>query len=164
MGRIKGRDLPVDAELEMSLFAKAKASPQGLDGKAQRDAQACLLIALEALTELAGGDMKVVRIFINSMLTCNANDLELLRKYLTTRDRQAIARLCHKMAGAACVFRYEPLIRSCKQLKEVSIDGSWPLLLKKAQVLEQVILKLQELCSVVMQDNKLALINKVKGG
>ncbi|AZD53340.1 hypothetical protein C4K19_1538 [Pseudomonas chlororaphis subsp. aurantiaca] len=112
-----------------------------------------LLEVLGRLMDLAGDNEQVARRLIEEVRTYQIKDLELLRAYCEQNDRQAIARLCHKMAGAACVLKYQPLISSCQRLREVSIAGAWPVLLERAQWVEQALLNLKDICLVAIQDD-----------
>lgn len=112
-----------------------------------------LLEVLGRLMDLAGDNEQVARRLIEEVRTYQVKDLELLRVYCEQKDRQAIARLCHKMAGAACVLKYQPLISSCQRLREISIAGTWPVLLERAQWVEQALLNLKDICLVAIQDD-----------
>ncbi|MGE7956804.1 Hpt domain-containing protein [Pseudomonas sp. NPDC089530] len=112
-----------------------------------------LLQVLGRLMDLAGDNEQAARRLIKSVMTYQQKDLELLRACQQQNDRQAIARLCHKMAGAACVLKYQPLIASCQQLKDISIEGAWPILLNRAQVVEQALLNLMDICLIALRDD-----------
>ncbi|MBP5072603.1 Hpt domain-containing protein [Pseudomonas chlororaphis] len=112
-----------------------------------------LLEVLGRLMDLAGDNEQIARRLIDDVRTYQLKDLELLRAYCEQNDRQALARLCHKMAGAACVLKYQPLISSCQQLREVSIAGAWPVLLERVQLVEQALLNLKDICLVAIQDD-----------
>ncbi|AZD00720.1 Hpt domain-containing protein [Pseudomonas chlororaphis] len=112
-----------------------------------------LLEVLGRLMDLAGDNEQIARRLIDDVRTYQIKDLELLRTYCTQNDRQAIARLCHKMAGAACVLKYQPLISSCQQLRDVSLAGTWPVLLERVQLVEQALLNLKDICLVAIQDD-----------
>ncbi|NNB45316.1 MULTISPECIES: Hpt domain-containing protein [Pseudomonas] len=112
-----------------------------------------LLEVLGRLMDLAGDNEQIARRLIDDVRTYQLKDLELLRAYCEQNDRQAIARLCHKMAGAACVLKYQPLISSCQRLREVSIAGAWPVLLERAQLVEQALLNLKDICLVAIQND-----------
>ncbi|PMY40346.1 histidine kinase [Pseudomonas sp. GW456-L14] len=112
-----------------------------------------LLEVLGRLMDLAGDNEQIARRLIDDVRTYQIKDLELLRTYCAQNDRQAIARLCHKMAGAACVLKYQPLISSCQQLRDVSLAGTWPVLLERVQLVEQALLNLKDICLVAIQDD-----------
>lgn len=136
--------------------AVALAGMAADDGMLQAVHGASTLPLLEVLgrfMDLAGGDEHAARQLIDSVMAYQRKDLELLRDYQQQQDRQAIARLCHKMAGAACVLKYQTLIASCQQLKDISIDGPWPILAKRAQAVEQALLNLMDICSIAIRDN-----------
>ncbi|WP_261792938.1 Hpt domain-containing protein [Pseudomonas chlororaphis] len=112
-----------------------------------------LLEVLGRLMDLAGDNEQAARQLIDNVMTYQVQDLEQLRVYRERNDRQAIARLCHKMAGAACVLKYQPLISSCQQLKEICIEGPWSVLLERAQSVERALLNLKDICCVAIRDD-----------
>lgn len=120
---------------------------------AQGDFAIPLLQVLGRLMDFADGNKQVARRLIDDVMTYQIKDLELLRMYCEQHDRQAIAKLCHKVAGAACVLKYHSLISSCQQLREICMAGPWPLLLERAQRVEHALLSLKDICFVAMQDD-----------
>lgn len=103
-------------------------------------------IGIRSLTEMAGGDVSLVRDLVHELLKSNRQDLERLRLLVQKQDTEALSKLAHRIRGAASIVKDERLIESCRRMENASCDLS-PTLQEKAAGIEQAMLELERVFS-----------------
>lgn len=100
--------------------------------------------ALKALSDLARGDSAVLARLVEQVRSMNQLDLDTLQAGVNVRDKARVAQCSHKMSGAACMFKYEPLARHCSLLEHACEHEPWAVLIELFRRIEWLIHRLDQ--------------------